>query len=184
MLTKTCRNCGEEKELCAFSKQKAGKYGVQSQCKKCLNEKQNARYSSNSSYREDIKGRSRGRYKSDNSYRESVKVRSSQWRSENPDSVKSNGRMYNEMRRVEHYLYRFFVGEHYYLGRSSKSERFDAHVRDLKAGRHHNEAMQHLYSSGNTVHSFEKVTGYESEYELVKAHINDPMCLNEKDGDR
>ncbi len=35
--TKTCTKCGEAKALRNFSKQKAGKFGVTSRCKNCVN---------------------------------------------------------------------------------------------------------------------------------------------------
>ena len=37
VLTKVCTKCGEEKTLDCFFKQKTGKYGVRTTCKKCDN---------------------------------------------------------------------------------------------------------------------------------------------------
>jgi hypothetical protein len=59
MTTKVCSKCDEEKELGAFCKSKDGKYGVHSQCRKCVSEYHKLHYQQHS---DDIRKRTGSYY--------------------------------------------------------------------------------------------------------------------------
>lgn len=75
MYKKVCTCCGEEKLIDLFSKKKTGKYGVRSQCKRCLL----------------VKDREYARKNA-----EKVNEKSKRWKQNNQDKVSSYKKQYNQ----------------------------------------------------------------------------------------
>ena len=84
MKTKICGKCNEEKHFDRFSKDKGGKYGLCSHCKKCVAEYQK--------HRRKVK-------------REQISKQRKIYREENKDKIKERGRIYYEENKDQILLY-------------------------------------------------------------------------------
>ena len=104
--SKVCSKCKQEKLLCDFHKDATGKFGVRSQCKKCINES-GAKYrrenpekirESKAKYRRENPEKVKGyqakyknkRYKNDENFRLTLILRSKLWKSLKSQSAKKS----------------------------------------------------------------------------------------------
>lgn len=81
LLQKTCKNCGVEKPLTAFAKEKLGVLGCRKVCKDCRNVELRSGYRATAEYRS--KRMAQSRLENPDKFRE----RERQWAANNPDKI-------------------------------------------------------------------------------------------------